>query len=63
MQKGAPPVRVDVQIGIISTKNTEIISGDVQEGDRIIVGENNLKSSGTMPMMGGPRMGGGMRRR
>ena len=63
VQKGAPPERVDVEIGIIATKNTEIISGDVQEGDRIIVGENNLKSSGTMPMMGGPRMGGGMRRR
>lgn len=63
VQKGEPPVRVDVEIGIIATKNTEIVSGDVQEGDRIIVGENNLKSSGTMPMMGGgPRMGG-MRRR
>lgn len=62
VQKGEPPVRVDVQIGIISTKNTEIISGDVQEGDRIIVGENNLKSSGAMTM-GPPRgMGGGRRR-
>ena len=64
VQKGEPPVRVDVEIGIIATKNTEIVSGNVQEGDRIIVGENNLKSSGAMPMMGGgPRMGGGMRRR
>ncbi len=66
IQKGAPPERVDVEIGIIATKNTEIVSGDLQEGDRIIVGENNLKSSGSMPMMGGgPRggMGGGMRRR
>ena len=56
-QKGQPPVRVDVQIGIIATKNTEIISGDLKEGERIIVGENNLKSSGATPMMGprGPR--------
>ena len=63
LQKGQGPQRVDVQIGIIATKNTEIIGGDLQEGDRIIVGENNLKSSGTPAMMGGPRMGGGMRRR
>lgn len=62
MQKGQEPQRVDVQIGIIATKNTEITGGDLQEGDRIIVGENNLKSSGTAAMMGGPR-GGGMRRR
>ena len=56
-QKGQPPVRVDVEIGIIATKNTEIISGDLKEGERIIVGENNLKASGTTPMMGprGPR--------
>ena len=57
VQKGQPPVRVDVEIGIIATKNTEIISGDLKEGERIIVGENNLKSSGATPMMGprGPR--------
>ena len=56
-QKGQPPVRVDVQIGIIATKNTEITGGDLKEGERIIVGENNLKASGTTPMMGprGPR--------
>ena len=57
VQKGQPPVRVDVQIGIIATKNTEITGGDLKEGERIIVGENNLKSSGAAPMMGprGPR--------
>ena len=57
VQKGQPPVRVDVQIGIIATKNTEITGGELQEGERIIVGENNLKASGTTPMMGprGPR--------
>ncbi len=61
MQRGQEPGRVDVTIGIIGTKQTEIVSGDVQEGDRIIVGENNLKSSGMTSMtpprggMGGPR--------
>ncbi len=60
VQKDQPPVRVDVQIGIIATKQTEITGGELQEGDRIIVGENNLKSSGATPMMGGPR---GPRRR
>lgn len=58
VQRGQEPKRVDVTIGIIATKNTEIVSGDVQEGDRIIIGENNLKSSGTAsmtPPRGGPR--------
>lgn len=58
MQRGQEPQRVDVTIGIIGTKQTEIVSGDLQEGDRIIVGENNLKSSGMTsmtPPRGGPR--------
>jgi len=65
MERGEGLKRVDVTIGIIASKNTEIVSGDVQEGDRIIVGENNLKSSGLGNTMGGPRMpgmGGGRRR-
>ncbi|MBR2081426.1 MAG: efflux RND transporter periplasmic adaptor subunit [Elusimicrobiaceae bacterium] len=58
VQRGAEPKRVDVTIGIIATKNTEITGGDLQEDDRVIVGENNLKSSGTAsmnPPRGGPR--------
>ena len=57
MQKGQPPHRVDVKIGIIAAKQTEITEGDLQEGDRIIVGENNLKASSTAGMTP-PRMGG-----
>ena len=63
MQRGQEPQRVDVTIGIIGTKQTEIVSGDIQEGDRIIVGENNLKASGMSAGMTPPRGGGGMRRR
>ena len=48
-----------VFIGIIAAKNTEIVAGDIQEGDQIIVGENNLKDAGLDSM----RMGGGRRRR
>ena len=63
-QRGQAPQRVDVTIGIIGAKQTEIVSGDVKEGDKIIVGENNLKA---VPMAGfgnPPRPGGGgMRRR
>lgn len=59
MEKGIPPHRVDVEIGIIATKNTEIISGDLKEGDKIIIGENNLKASG----MGGMTPPRGPRRR
>ncbi len=61
MQRGEAPKRVDVSIGIIATKNTEITDGDLQEGDRIIVGENNLKSTGSASMT--PPRGGGPRRR
>ena len=57
MEKGQPPHRIDVKIGIIAAKNTEIVGGELQEGDRIIVGENNLKASGTASMAP-PRMGG-----
>ena len=61
VQRGQEPQRVDVTIGIIATKNTEITGGDLKEGDRIIIGENNLKSSATAGMT--PPRGGGMRRR
>ncbi len=61
MEKGQPPHRVNVKIGILASKNTEIIDGDLKEGDRIIVGENNLKASGTVSMAP-PRMGAGRRR-
>lgn len=61
-QRGQMPERVDVTIGIIGAKQTEIVSGDIQEGDRIIVGENNLKA--TAAGFGNPpRPGGGGRRR
>ncbi|MBR5151250.1 MAG: efflux RND transporter periplasmic adaptor subunit [Elusimicrobiaceae bacterium] len=64
LQRGQEPQRVNVSIGIIATKNTEITDGDLQEGDRIIVGENNLKAAaaaGMTPPRGGG--GGGYRRR
>ena len=63
VQRGQEPVRVDVSIGIIATKNTEITGGDIKEGDRIIIGENNLKAPTTAAMGNPPRMGGGGRRR
>ena len=61
-QRGQAPQRVDVTIGIIGAKQTEIVSGDVQEGDKIIVGENNLKATPTSGF-GNPPRPGGMRRR
>lgn len=61
--RGQAPERVDVTIGIIAAKNTEIVSGDIQEGDRVIVGENNLKATPGATFGAPPRMGGGNRRR
>lgn len=63
MRRGAAPERVDVAIGIIAAKNTEIVSGDVQEGDMVIVGENNLKAVAASGFGNPPRPGGGGRRR
>lgn len=57
LEPGMQPERVDVTIGIIATKQTEITGGDVQEGDRVIVGENNLKASSAGSQMGPPRPG------
>lgn len=63
-QRGQEPQRVDVTIGIIAAKNTEIVSGDIQEGDMVVVGENNLKASSASGFGNPPRGGmGGMRRR
>lgn len=60
-RRGEAPQRVDVSIGIIATKNTEITGGDIKEGDMVIVGENNLKAAAGANMAP-PRMGGGRRR-
>ena len=59
VQRGKEPERVDVTIGIIAAKNTEIVSGDLQEKDLVIVGENNLKATATAGFGAPPRMGGG----
>ncbi len=48
LEKGqSQPKRVDVSIGIISDKKTEIKSDDIQEGQTIIVSENK---QGVLPM-------------
>ena len=62
-QRGQAPQRTDVTIGIIAAKNTEITSGDIKEGDMVIVGENNLKATTAGGFGNPPRMGGGNRRR
>ena len=31
---------VSVQLGITDNRNTEIVGGDLKEGDRIVIGEN-----------------------
>ncbi len=40
IERGVGPKRVDVTIGIIGDKETEIKSGDVHEGQRVILSEN-----------------------
>ncbi len=45
LEQGAQPRRVPVSIGIISEKRTEITSGDLKEGQRVIVSENKAGAS------------------
>jgi HlyD family secretion protein len=62
MQRGEQePKRVPVTIGIISDKVTEITSGDIKEGQMVVVSES--KEGMVMPTNMGGRPGGGGRRR
>ncbi len=57
LEPGKEPHRVDVKIGIIGSDKTEITEGDVKDGDRVIVRENNTAAqvSSGMPRPGGRR--------
>ncbi|MDD6153449.1 MAG: efflux RND transporter periplasmic adaptor subunit [Elusimicrobia bacterium] len=57
LEPGKEPYRVDVKIGIIGSDKTEITEGDVKDGDRVIVRENNTAAqvSSGMPRPGGRR--------
>lgn len=46
LEKGAQPKRVDVKIGIISGKQTEIKSGDLQVGQKVILSEDKTGQMG-----------------
>jgi HlyD family secretion protein len=35
---------VSVQLGITDNRNTEIVSGELQAGDRVVTGENTVSS-------------------
>ncbi len=52
-EKGQAPRRVDVKIGIISEKKTEITEGDIKEGQKVIVSEDKTG----MPSMAQGRPG------
>lgn len=54
------PKRIDVSIGIVGTEQTEIKEGDLKEGDKVIVRENNGTKAMAQVGMGRP---GGNRRR
>ncbi|MDD7578801.1 MAG: efflux RND transporter periplasmic adaptor subunit [Elusimicrobia bacterium] len=56
LEPGKEPHRVDVKIGIIGSDKTEITEGDVKDGDRVIVRENNTAAATSS--MNPPRPGG-----
>ena len=45
---------VSVHIGITDNRNTEIVGGDLKEGDRVVTGENT--STNSKPSSVGMRM-------
>ncbi|MDP3440350.1 MAG: efflux RND transporter periplasmic adaptor subunit [Azonexus sp.] len=47
---------VSVQLGITDNRNTEIVSGDLKAGDRVIIGENNNGNGPSKPSSVGMRM-------
>lgn len=47
---------VSVQLGITDNRNTEILSGDLKVGDRVIIGENNNGNGPSKPSSVGMRM-------
>jgi len=47
---------VSVQLGITDNRNTEIVGGDLQAGDRVITGENNNGNGPGKPSSVGMRM-------
>lgn len=51
------PRRVDVGIGIIATKRTEVVEGDLKAGDNVVVSEANARST-----VSGRQFGGAPRR-
>lgn len=64
--QGQRPSRVPVTIGYSDGTNVEIKSGDLQEGDRVVIAESTsaraARSGGAgAPGLGGPGLGGGGR--
>ena len=43
---------VNVQLGITDNRNTEVIGGDLQAGDRVVIGENVATTSGKPSSVG-----------
>lgn len=43
---------ISVQLGITDNRNTEVLGGDLKEGDRVIVGENVATNSGKPSSVG-----------
>ena len=43
---------VNVQLGITDNRNTEIIGGDLKDGDRIVTGENGGAPAGKPSSVG-----------
>jgi HlyD family secretion protein len=49
---------VKVRAGITDYSFTQLIEGELKEGDLLVTGEETASSAGTQSPMGGPRMGG-----
>ena len=51
--KGNEPVRIDVELGLSDDSKTQIISDNIQEKDKVIIGTSNSKSKSRKKTMSG----------
>ena len=54
----APPKQVNVKIGVSDGSVSEIVEGDVKEGDEVITDVADANSKGGAAQQGGPRFRG-----
>ena len=54
--RGGNPVRVPVTVGLDDDNHAEIVKGDLQQGDRVIITTQRAGAANNRPATTGPRL-------